>query len=388
MQISERMNELPESSIVKLIKIAEESKDIISLGPGEPDFVPDKKIIESACEKLREGYTHYSPSQGREELLKELAKKLKKENKINVSESQIIVTCGSQEAIFLALAALIDPGESVLISDPGFLSYRPCIELLNGSVSEIKLKKENGFQISYEQLEDAMGNRKRTRALILNTPSNPTGTVFRKKTLEEVADFAVENDLIILSDEAYEKFVFKGKHISMASLNGMHERTVTFHSFSKTFGMPGFRIGYASGPEEIIKGMLKMHPYITLCSPTVSQACAVTALRNQKWIEKIIKEYNRRRKFIYKRTNEIKGFDCLEPEGAFYAFPEFDFKKNGKKFTSFGFCEWLLKEAKVACVPGTEFGNLGEGFLRFSYATSFEKIEEGMNRIEKAVKKL
>jgi len=388
MQISERINELPESSIVKLLKIAEESKDIISLGPGEPDFVPDKKLLEFTCKKLKEGYTHYSPSQGRKELLKELAKKLKKENKISVNESQIIVTCGSQEAIFLAFASLVDPGESVLIPDPGFLSYRPCIELLNGSVSEVQLKKENGFQISYEQLENAITNRKRTRILIINSPSNPTGTIFNKKTLEKIADFAIENNLIIFSDEAYEKFIFKGKHISIASLNGMSDRTVSFHSFSKSFGMPGFRIGYASGPEEIIKAMLKIHPYTTLCSPTISQVAAAEALKNQKWVEKIIKDYNKRRKFIHKRINEIKGFDCIEPEGAFYAFPEFDFKKNGKKFTSFDFCKWLLKNAKVSCVPGTEFGKLGEGFLRLSYATAFDKIEEGMNRIENAVEKL
>ncbi len=385
MQISERMRELPEASIVKLLKIAEESKEIISLGPGEPDFVPDKKIIKAACEKLRQGYTHYSPAQGREELLKELAKKLKRENKIDVSETEIIVTCGSQEAIFLAFAALIDPGESALIPDPGFLSYRPCVEMLNGSISEIKLSKDNGFQITYEQLDDAITNRKRTRVLVINSPSNPTGTVFSKKTLEEIADFATENDLVVFSDEAYEKFVFKGKHISIASLNGMLDRTVTFHSFSKTFGMPGFRIGYASGPEELIKAMTKMHPYTTLCSPTVSQVAAISALRDQLWTKKIIKEYDRRRKFVFSRLNEIDGFDCLEPEGAFYAFPEFEFKR---KFTSFDFCEWLLREAKVACVPGTEFGKQGEGFIRISYATAFEKIEEGMNRIEDAVKKL
>ncbi|MBU3958156.1 MAG: pyridoxal phosphate-dependent aminotransferase [Nanoarchaeota archaeon] len=387
--ISERESELPGAMIVKLLKIAAESKDIISLGPGEPDFVPDKFITDFAAQKLKEGFTHYSPAQGRLDLREALAKKLKKENKINVEPDRIAVTCGSQEAIFLALACLVDPGESVLIPDPGFLSYRPCVELLNGSAEPIELKEEEGFQITGDAIRKAVTNRNRTRVLIINSPGNPTGAVFSRKTLEEIADIAIEYDLTVLSDEAYEKFVYKGKHVSFASLSGMGERALSFHSFSKSYGMPGFRVGYVSGPRELINAITKIHPYTTLCSPTVSQEAALAALSGpQKWVDRIVADYDRRRKFIVKKLNEIRGFHCFEPDGAFYAFPRIDFKLAGKKMTSLQFCEWLLKEAKVACVPGTEFGKYGEGFVRFSYATAFDRIEQAMERIEKAVKKL
>lgn len=387
--ISERESELPGAMIVKLLKIAEESKDIISLGPGEPDFVPDKSITDFAAQKLKEGFTHYSPAQGRLELREALAKKLKKENKINVEPSQIAVTCGSQEAIFLALASLVDPGESVLIPDPGFLAYRPCVELLNGSVEPIELKEEDGFQITGDAIRKTITNRNRTKVLIINSPGNPTGAVFGRRMLEEIADVAIEYDLTVLSDEAYEKFVYKGKHVSFASLSGMDERTLSFHSFSKSYGMPGFRVGYASGPRELIEAITKIHPYTTLCSPTVSQEAALAALSGpQKWVDRIVLNYDRRRKFIVKRLNEIRGFHCFEPEGAFYAFPRIDFKQGGKKMTSLQFCEWLLKEAKVACVPGSEFGKYGEGFIRLSYATAFDRIEQAMKNVEKAVKKL
>ncbi len=387
--ISERESELPGAMIVKLLKIAEEAKDIISLGPGEPDFVPDKSITDFAAQKLKEGFTHYSPAQGRLDLREALAKKLKKENKINVESSQIAVTCGSQEAIFLALASLVDPGESVLVPDPGFLAYRPCVELLNGSAESIELREEDGFQITGDAIRKAITNKNRTKVLVINSPGNPTGTVFSRKTFEEIADIAIEYDLTVLSDEAYEKFVYKGKHISFASLSGMEERTISFHSFSKSYGMPGFRVGYASGPRELIEAITKIHPYTTLCSPTVSQEAALAALNGpQKWVDKIVGDYDRRKKFIVKRLNEIRGFHCFEPDGAFYAFPRIDFKLSGKKMESLQFCEWLLKEAKVACVPGTEFGKFGEGFVRFSYATAFDKIEEAMERVEKAVKRL
>ncbi|TRZ55089.1 pyridoxal phosphate-dependent aminotransferase [archaeon] len=387
--ISERESELPGAMIVKLLKIAEESKDIISLGPGEPDFVPDKSITDFAAQKLKEGFTHYSPAQGRLDLREALAKKLKKENKIDVEPNQIAVTCGSQEAIFLALACLVDPGESVLVPDPGFLAYRPCVELLNGSGESIELREEDGFQITGEAIRKTITNRNRTKVLIINSPGNPTGAVFGRRILEEIADVAIEYDLTVLSDEAYEKFVYKGRHVSFASLSGMDERTLSFHSFSKSYGMPGFRVGYVSGPRELIEAITKIHPYTTLCSPTVSQEAALAALNGpQKWVDRIVGDYDRRKKFIVKRLNEIRGFHCFEPDGAFYAFPRIDFKLSGKKMTSLQFCEWLLKEAKVACVPGNEFGKFGEGFVRFSYATAFDKIEEAMKRVEKAVKKL
>jgi len=381
--ISEREEELPKGELAELIRVAVEEKNVISFGPGEPDFTPPRHIINSAKKALDKGFTHYSPPPGRAELLKEVAKKLKRENSIDVKLEEIIITTGSTEAILLALMCVVDPGESVLVPNPGFIAYLPTVELLNGSPISIPLFKENKFQIDTDEIKRLI-HPKRTRAIIINTPSNPTGTVLNKKTLEGIADVALDNDLLIISDEAYEKFVYKGKHISIGSLNGMKDYVLTLQSFSKTYGMAGFRVGYAAGPKKIIDAMRNLHIYSTICAPTVSQMAAIAALKgSQSHVRKNVKEYNRRRKFMIKRINEIKGFDCLEPEGAFYAFPKIGFKMSSLKF-----CKWLLKNARVAVVPGSDFGRYGEGFVRFSYATSFDKIVKGMKRIEKAVKKL
>lgn len=384
-EISEREKELPVSTIGELIKIAEEERGIISLGPGEPDFEAPKNIVNFACKKLREGFTHYSPPGGRSELREAVAKKLKRENGIDVSPEQVIITSGSTEGILLNLICTIDPGEGVLIPDPGFLAYKPTVEVLNGMPLSIPHNEEDGFQFNIENAKNVLIPEK-TKVMIINSPSNPTGVVFKRKTLEEIADFVCEYDLIVISDEAYEKFVYEGeKHISIGSLNGMEERVVTLQSFSKTYAMPGFRVGYAAGPEDLINAMKKVHIYSSICAPTISQLAAFEALRgSQKPVEKMVREYDRRRKLIIKRLNEISGFSCVKPKGAFYAFP------NIKEFgmTSLKFSNLLIKEAKVAVVPGTEFGNCGEGYIRCSYATSYEKIEEGMDRIENMVKKL
>jgi aminotransferase len=382
--ISERGGELPVSTIGELIKIAEESKGIISLGPGEPDFDSPKNVIDFACKRLREGYTHYSPPGGRSELKEAIVKKLRKDNKVDVSPDQVIVTTGSTEAILLALMCSIDPGEGVLVPDPGFLAYRPAVEILNGMPICIPHCERDGFQFNMEGAEKMILPEK-TNVMIVNSPSNPTGVVFKRETLEEIADFANEYDLLVISDEAYEKFVYEGeKHVSFASLNGMGERTLTLQSFSKTYAMPGFRIGYAAGPENIVNSMKKIHIYSTICAPTVSQEAAMEALKGpQTYVKKIVKEYNRRRELIVKRLNDIPGFSCVEPKGAFYAFP--NIKEFGMK--SLKFSRWLMKKAKVAVVPGTEFGRYGEGYVRCSYATSFDKIEKAMGRIEKVVKK-
>ncbi|RLJ10038.1 MAG: pyridoxal phosphate-dependent aminotransferase, partial [Candidatus Aenigmatarchaeota archaeon] len=378
--ISESEEELPISTIGKLIKIAEEEKDIISLGPGEPDFDSPKNVIKSAKNYLERGYTHYSPPQGRESLREEIVKKLKRENKINVSPEQVIVTCGSTEALLLSLMCTIDPGEGVLLPDPGFLAYKPMIEILNGMPLCVPLHEEDGFQLSVDRMKEVIIPEK-TRVIIINTPSNPTGTVLTKKTLEELADFAVEHNLLIVSDEAYEKFVYDdARHISIGSLNGMEDYVLTLHSFSKTYAMPGFRIGYAAGPEEIIKAMSKLHVFTSLCAPTISQMAALDALKgDQSVVERMRKEYDRRRKMMLKRIKEIPGFRCIEPKGAFYLFP------NIMEFgmSSLEFAEWLLKKAGVAVVPGIEFGKNGEGFVRLSYATSYELIEKAMDKIEK-----
>ena len=381
--VSEREKELPKLTIGKLLKIAEEEKNIISLGPGEPDFVTPEHIREAAKHALDKGYTHYSPVSGRTDLKEKIVEKLEKENGISVELDQVIVTAGSTEAIMLGLMCVIDPGEGVIIPDPGFLAYRPCVEVLNGMPLILDLKEEEGFQIAKEDLERTILPEK-TKAIIINTPGNPTGVVFSRKTLEEIADFAVEYDLLIISDEAYEKFVYdEAKHISIGSLNGMGSRVLTLHSFSKSYAMPGFRLGYAAGPKEVINGMKKLHIFSSVCAPTISQIAGLHALSgNQECVEEMRKEYDRRRKMIVKRVNEIDGFSCVKPEGAFYVFP------NIKDFglSSYEFAEKLLKEAKVAVVPGTEFGRNGEGFVRLSYATAYEKIEEAMDRIERWVR--
>lgn len=383
-EISERYFYLPDSEFTEIMRMAGEKKDIISLGPGEPDFTTPRHIIDFAKKKLDEGYTHYSPPVGRSDTREAIAKRLKKENKIKIDPEEIIVTCGSQEALFLGVLALVDPGEKVLVPDPSFLAYIPMVETITGVPVSVPLLEKDGFEFDPDKVRQLID--KRTRILIINTPGNPTGRILKKKTLEELAEIAVENNLIIFSDEAYEKFVYeKNKHISVGSLNGMKNHVVTFHSFSKTYAMPGWRVGYAAGPKELIKSMTRIHMYSSLCAPTISQLAAIEALNgNQKCVEDMRREYDRRRKLIVKRIKEIPKMSCLEPEGAFYVFPNI----KAMKIKSTEVVKLFLKEARVLTVPGSEFGRYGEGYIRMSYATSYEKIDEAMNRIEDVVRKL
>jgi aspartate/methionine/tyrosine aminotransferase len=382
--LSEREEELPEEDLGKLMKILVEKKDIISLGPGQPDFGPPKHVISAAKKALDKGCSAYSPIEGRKELLEELTKKLKRENGIDTSPEQICVTSGSNEAILLALMCVVDPGEEVLVPDPGFLDYIPSVEILNGYPVSIPLYYENNFQLEPESIRNLIKDKKKLKAIIINTPGNPTGTVFSKKLLERIAEIAVENNLLIISDEAYEKFVYNTKHVSIGSLNGMHDYVLTLQTFSKTYGMPGFRVGYAVGSKKIINAIRYIHLFDSLCAPTISQIAAVAALKGpQNHIKKIVKEYDKRRKFLAKRINEIKGLECKEPQGAFYILAKYDFDMKARNFV-----RWLIDNAKVSVVPGTDFGRYGEGFIRFSYATDFNLIKKAMDRIEKALKKL
>jgi aminotransferase len=382
--ISEREKELPVSTIGKMLKLASEGRGIISLGPGEPDFTSPANVIREAKKALGKGMTHYSPIAGRSDFKKAVVKKLKKDNGIDAGEENIIVTCGSTEAILLALIATVDPGEGVLVPDPGFLAYQPAVEILNGMPIPVPLEEEKGFQLDVDVMEKRIIPEK-TRVLIINSPANPTGTVLSRKVLEEVADFVIEHGLVVLSDEAYEKFVYgDARHVSLGSLNGMDNHVVTLQSFSKTYAMPGFRLGYACGPGELIGAMTKLHVFSSLCAPTVSQVAAIEALQGpQGTVEKMRREYDRRRKMILKRTREIPGWSCLEPEGAFYLFPNV----RSMRMKSLKVSEWLLKEARVATIPGTEFGGMGEGFIRLSYATEYGLIEKAMDRIERVVRK-
>ncbi len=381
--ISERELELPDAIIGKLLGIAAERKDIISLGPGEPDFPTPKPIVEYLKKNMQKGM-HYSDPRGRQDLRKVIAKKLRKENKIkSANEEDIIVTTGSQEGLLDAFMATLDPGEQIVLQNPGYLAYIPQIELINAYPVYLKLDEEDGFEINPDKLAKLV-DKKKTKVILINTPANPTGNVLSKKVLEEVADIAVENDVLVFSDEAYEKLVYGKKHISFASLNGMEKYAVTFHTFSKSFAMTGFRVGYVHGPQKLINPIAKVHHYTTLCAPHISQIAALKALHlSGKYIERMRKEYDKRRKFIVKRLNET-GLKTCEPFGAFYAFSNIT---SVTKKKSFAFAQELLRKAKVATVPGTEFGSYGEGFIRFSYATDLKRINDAMDRIERYLNK-
>ncbi|MEM7828107.1 MAG: aminotransferase class I/II-fold pyridoxal phosphate-dependent enzyme [Candidatus Aenigmatarchaeota archaeon] len=381
-KIAESVEQLPVSVMGRLLKILCERRDVISLGPGEPDFSPPKIVVDGIKKALYKGETHYSPPEGRLELREAIVKKLKKENDIIVGPEQIVITCGSTEGILLALLCTIDPGEAVMTVDPGFLTYIPTIELLSGMPILVPSSADEDWQFDYDKAKKAILPEK-TNAIIINTPHNPTGAVYNRSTLEEIADFANEFDLLIISDEAYEKFVYDGfRHISIASLNGMEERVITLHSCSKTFAMPGLRLAWASGPKKIIDVMKKIHLYTSLCAPTPVQIGILDAMKRDV-TSKMIREYDKRRKFVMSWLDE-NGLPYVRPRGAFYVFP--DISQFGK--SSYDFAKMLLEMGKVAVVPGTEFGRCGEGYIRISYATEFEKIKLGLNRLSRFIHKL
>ncbi len=381
---ADRIKVIGTTKIEESLRIIELHPEIISLGAGEPDFPAPSNVIKSAEKFLERGYTHYSPLQGRHELREELVKKMKKDNKINVGPEQIVVTCGSKEAILLSILALVNPGEEVIIPDPGYVAYRPIVELIGGVAKSLPLKEYDGFEIHPEILKNSI--TKKTKLVIINTPSNPTGTILSKKVLEEIADIAVDKNLMIMSDEAYEKLIYdNSKHVSIGSLNGMSDRVITLQSFSKTYAMCGFRVGYAVANEKLIKEMKEFKLCTTLSAPTFSQLAAVEALRNSSnYVKRMVNEYDRRRKMIVRKLNEMRKISCTIPKGAFYAFPNIkNFGMSSEKFADF-----LLKRAKVAVVPGNEFGRYGEGYIRLSYATAYGKIVEALDRIEKSLRKL
>ena len=380
-EISERELELPDAVIGELLRLSAEDKHVINLGPGQPDFLAPKPIIEYT-RKIPQKGTHYAAPQGMIELREALCKKVKKENKMKCSPENIIVTCGSQQALFTALATTLDPGDQVVLPNPSYLAYIPQIELISAFPSFFKLREEDEWKVNPDLLVQAI-EKKKTKAILINTPSNPCGSVLPKNILEEIADIAVEYDLYILVDEAYEKLVYDKKHISIGSLNGMEDYVVTFQSFSKTYAMCGYRLGYAIGPKEVIDAMNKVAHYITLTAPSISQLVGIKALTLPKFhIEKMRREYDRRRRFIVKRLNEI-NLPTVTPHGAFYTFSNIkQFSKNSYKFA-----KELLKKTKVAVIPGTEFGKFGEGYIRCSYATDLKNIKIAMDRLERFLKK-
>lgn len=378
--ISERETELPDAMIGRLMQIAAERKDVISLGPGEPDF-PAPSAIVAHTKKIAHLVNHYSPPEGRAELREALARKLKKKNGINVDPSNIIVTSGSQEALMLAMMCSTDANEQVIIPDPGYMGYAPCADLIYAVPVSVRLREENNFEVVPDDIERLIS--KKTAAIIINSPSNPTGAVLKKSILEEIAQIAIDHDLYVISDEAYEDIIYGEKHVSIGSLNGMEDYAVSLFTFSKSHAMCGYRVGYCAAPAELVKAMTKSHVYTSLSASTLSQMLALEALSLRgDHIAKMVKEYDRRRNMLVKRLNAM-NFVTPMPKGAFYAFSSIqNFEKDSRKFAMA-----LLEKAKVAVVPGSEFGKYGEGFVRCSFATKYELIEKAMDLIEEFLNK-
>ena len=384
MALSDRLELVNPSEIRKLFDLAQGVEGLISLGIGEPDFDTPEHIKEYAKEALDKGMTHYGPNAGLPMLREAIARKLKKQNGIDVDpKSEIMVLVGANQAFIMGLAAFLRDGEEVLIPSPMFVSYAPAVILAGGKPIEVPTYEENEFRLSVDDLEKYVSEK--TRALIINSPNNPTGAVLTKKDLEEIADFAIEHDLMVFSDEVYEHFVYDGaKNYSIASLDGMFERTITINGFSKTFAMTGWRLGFVAAPAWIIEKMTRFQMYNATCPVTFAQYAAAKALddpRSWKAVEEMRNEYDRRRNLVWKRLNEM-GLPTVKPKGAFYIFPRI--KDTG--LTDKEFSELMLKEARVAVVPGSAFGKAGEGYIRISYATAYEKLEEAMDRMEKVLK--
>ena len=383
MRISDRAKNVPPSGIRKFFELVLGVEDVISLGVGEPDFVTPWHIREAAMYALEKGYTMYTSNYGLLELREEIANAIKRDYSIEYDpKSEILITVGVSEGFDLAIRATVNPGDEVIIPEPCYVAYKPCTIFAGGIPKVIATSVENEFKVAPEQIEKKIN--KRTKVLVLNYPNNPTGAAMVKKELEGIADVVSEHDLTVISDEVYGKLTYDGRHTSFASLNGMQERTILLNGFSKAYAMTGWRVGYACGTEDIIEAMMKIHQYGMLCAPIASQFAAIEALRNgEKEMLAMVKQYNQRRRLVVKRLNEI-GLPCFEPRGAFYAFPSV--KKTG--LNSEKFAERLLKEEKVAVVPGNAFGESGEGFVRCSYAASLEDLNEALNRMGKFTKSL
>ena len=350
---------------------------------GEPDFDTPWHIRDEGIYSLEKGRTFYTSNTGLKELRQEIAAYLQRTQGVTYDPmKEVIVTVGGSEAIDIALRAMINPGDEVLIPQPSYVSYEPCAILANAKPVIIELKEENEFRLTAQELRDAITDK--TKVLILPFPNNPTGAIMEKKDLEEIAEVIREKDIFIISDEIYAELTYKEKHVSIVSLPGMQERTVLINGFSKAYAMTGWRLGYAVAPEPILQQMLKIHQFAIMCAPTTSQYAAVEALKNgDEDIAMMREAYNQRRRYLMHAFKEM-GLQCFEPYGAFYVFP--CIKEFG--MTSDEFAERLLREEKVAVVPGTAFGDCGEGFLRISYAYSLENLQIAMEKIEAFIKRL
>ena len=381
--VAEAVKNIPPSGIRKFFDLVLEMEGVISLGVGEPDFVTPWHIREACIYSLEKGFTTYTSNLGLLELRELISKSYKKDYNVDYNpKNQILVTTGVSEAADLAFRAIIDPGDEVIVPEPSYVSYKPSVSLAGGIPVPVTTNRENEFRVTAEQLEKSI--TKRTKALVLSYPNNPTGAVLGKKDLEEIAEVVNEHDLAVISDEVYCKLTYGGSHTCFSSIPGMKERTIILNGFSKSHAMTGLRLGFATGCEEMISAMTKIHQYAMLCAPITAQMGAIEALKNGNGeMEKMVREYDRRRRLIVDGLNKL-GLDCFEPKGAFYAFPSI--KSTG--LTSEEFAARLLKEQKVAAVPGDVFGECGAGYLRCSYATSREQLVEALSRIESFIDSL
>lgn len=385
MNISEKLNktvrDMKPSGIRKFFDVVATMPDAISLGVGEPDFVTPWHIRDAGIYSLEKGHTYYTSNSGLMELREEICRYLERRFGLKYdSKTETLITVGGSEAIDLAVRALVSPGEEVLIPEPSFVCYTPCVQMAGGVPVPIVTKAEDNFKLTAEALKAAITDK--TKMLVLPYPNNPTGAIMTKEDLQPIVDVLKDTDIFVLSDEIYAELTYGTKHVSIASFDEMKERTILISGFSKAFAMTGWRLGYACGHPDIIKAITKIHQYAIMCTPTTSQYAAIEAMKNgDNDIAAMVSEYNYRRKVIVEAFNEI-GLECFEPQGAFYVFPSI--KSTG--LSSNDFCETLLREQKVAVVPGNAFGESGEGFIRCSYAYSIDAINQAVERIDKFLK--
>ena len=385
-ELSSRTKVIAPSGIRRLFDLAQKASGVINFGIGEPDYDTPRFIGEAGKRAVDLGYTHYTPNAGFAELREAIAEKLRNENGMEVTAENVMVTSGSTIGLFLAVLALVDPGDEVLIPDPGFVAYEAAVLMVGGRPVRVPLSEDEDFRMLPEKVNELVTPR--TKCIFLNTPSNPVGAVLEFSDVKGIAEVAMDNGVYVISDEVYEKFVYDGaKHYSIASIPGMEELAITINSFSKTFAMCGWRIGYVVASKRLIDELIKLQQFTVVNAPSISQMACVEGLRNpetKKFVEEMVREYDRRRRYMVERINKIPGFRAKMPKGAFYVFA--NVKELGLK--SMDLAEYILKEVAVATVPGSAFGPSGEGYLRFCYATSPKNIEEGLNRVERAVEKL
>lgn len=380
--LSEKIINIKPSGIRKFFDLVSEMKDVISLGVGEPDFETPWHIRDEGIYAFEKGRTFYTSNSGLKDLRTEICDYLKRKQGLNYNPlNEILVTVGGSEAIDIGMRALIDPNDEVIIPQPSYVSYEPCTILAGGKPVIIDLKYENNFKLTPEELENAITNK--TKLLILPYPNNPTGAIMEYSDLKKIADIIIKKNIMVMSDEIYSELTYKGKHTSIAEIDGMKERTILINGFSKSYAMTGWRLGYACACTDIIKQMTKIHQYTIMCAPTISQYAAIEALRNgDSDVEMMRNSYNQRRRYLINAFKKME-LECFEPFGAFYVFP--CIKKFG--LSSEEFATKLLQEEHVAAVPGTAFGNCGEGFLRISYAYSINNLKTAIERLNRFIKR-